>query len=175
MKLQCGWRNSSFLGEVQWGWQTGFCAQGHHNMETLSTLHPSQSVSNAELWCLLCFYNEQAEQFVGLLMIWDAYHWCGSSIVSGCWHHGPLTRLRVTHAPGMPRTFSPPLWISDFDMYHGTCITHVPWCMPGSLTSSFLWSRLRGKHSQHSQRMRNPQFYISGKRPMERAYCPHSH
>ena len=74
-----------------------------------------------------------------LSLMWQQYN-----AVSGCWHHGPLTRLRVTHAPGMPRTFSPPLWISDFDMYHATCITHVPWCMPGSLTSSFLWSRLRG-------------------------------
>ena len=38
--------------------------------------------------------------------------------------------------------------------------------MPGSLTSGFLWSRWQGKRSQHSQRMRNPPFYVSGKRPM---------
>ena len=24
--------------------------------------------------------------------------------------------------------------VSDPDMYHGTCVTHVPWCMSGSLT-----------------------------------------
>ena len=24
--------------------------------------------------------------------------------------------------------------VSDPGMYHGTCVTHVPWCMPGSLT-----------------------------------------
>ena len=29
-------------------------------------------------------------------------------------------------------------------MHHGTYVTHVPWCMPGSLTSSFLWNRSRG-------------------------------
>ena len=29
-------------------------------------------------------------------------------------------------------------------MHHGTCATHVPWCMPGSLTSGFVWSRWRG-------------------------------
>ena len=29
-------------------------------------------------------------------------------------------------------------------MHHGTCVTHVPWCMPGSLTSGFLWKRRRG-------------------------------
>ena len=39
-------------------------------------------------------------------------------------HHGPLKRyatLRVAHAPGMR-------------MHHGTCVTHVRWCMSGSLT-----------------------------------------
>ena len=35
--------------------------------------------------------------------------------------------------------------VSDPDMHHGTCVTHVPWCMPGSLTSGFLWHRRRGK------------------------------
>ena len=29
--------------------------------------------------------------------------------------------------------------------HHGTCVTHVPWCMPGSLTCGFLWSRRRVK------------------------------
>ena len=39
--------------------------------------------------------------------------------------------------------FSPPR-TSDPDMHHGTCVTHVPWCIPGSLTSDLLWSRGRG-------------------------------
>ena len=83
--------------------------------------------------------------------------------------NGPLAiyvKLRVVHAPGMPRTFSPPSWISDPGMHHVTYVTHVPWCMPGSLTSGFLWSRWWGKRSRHSRRMHNPQFYVSGKRPM---------
>ena len=53
-------------------------------------------------------------------------------------------------------------------MQHGTCVTHVPWCMPGSPASSFLWSRWRGKRSRHSRRMRNPQFFVYVKRPMAR-------
>ena len=63
-------------------------------------------------------------------------------------HDGPLTRyvkLRVGHTPGMPRTFSLTPRVSDPDMHHGTCVTHVPWCMSGSLTSGFLWSRWRRK------------------------------
>ena len=43
--------------------------------------------------------------------------------------------------------------VSDPDMHHGTCVTHVPWCMPGSLTSRFLWSRRRGKRSRHYRHM----------------------
>ena len=38
--------------------------------------------------------------------------------------NGPLTRfvkLRVTHAPGMPGTFSPPTRVSDPGIHHGTC------------------------------------------------------
>ena len=46
--------------------------------------------------------------------------------------------------------------VSDPDIHHGTCVTQVPWCMPGSLTSGFLLSRWRGKRSRHSQPMRNP-------------------
>ena len=63
--------------------------------------------------------------------------------------HGSLTRyvkLRVAHAPWTPGTVPPlppppppqrfqrkPL-VSDPGMHHGTCVTHVPWCMSGSLT-----------------------------------------
>ena len=89
-----------------------------------------------------------------------------------CVYHGLLARyvkLRVVHVPGMLGTFSPAARVSDPDMYHGTCVTHVPWCMPGSLISSFLWSRWRRKRSRHSGRMSNPQFYISGKWPI--AWC----
>ena len=82
------------------------------------------------------------------------------------WASCQIRKIAYAHAPGMPGTFSPPPWVSDPDMHHGTCVTHVPWCMPGSLTSSFLWIRRRGKRSRHSRRMRNLQFYISGKRPM---------
>ena len=83
--------------------------------------------------------------------------------------HGPLARyakLRVAHAPGMSVTFSPSPHVSDPNMHHGMCVTHVPWCMPGSLISGFLWSRWRGNPSRHSWRMRNAQFYVSGKRSM---------
>ena len=84
------------------------------------------------------------------------------------WASCQIRKSAGTHAPGMPGTFSPPPRLSDPDMHHGTCGTHVPWCMPGSLTSGFLWSRRWGGISRHSRRMRNPQCCVSGKRPT----CP---
>ena len=84
--------------------------------------------------------------------------------------HGPLTRYvkwQVAHAPGMPGTFSPSPRVSDPDMHHGTYVTPVPWFIPSSLTSGSLWNWWRGKRSRHSRRMHNPQFYLSGKRPMQ--------
>ena len=83
--------------------------------------------------------------------------------------HGPLARyvkLRFAHGSGMPGTFSPLPRVSDPNMHHGTCVVYVPWCMLGSLTSCFLWNRWWGKRSRHSRRMRNPQYFVSGKRPM---------
>ena len=81
--------------------------------------------------------------------------------------YGPLARyvkLLVAHAPGMPGTFSRPPRVSDPNMHHG--MTHVPWFMPGSLTSGFLWNRWREKRSRYSRCMRNPQFYVSVERPI---------
>ena len=61
------------------------------------------------------------------------------------WASCQIRKIAVAHAPGMPGTFSPSPHVSDPDMHHGTCVTHVPWCMPGSLYSSFLWNWRRGK------------------------------
>ena len=84
-------------------------------------------------------------------------------------YYGPLARyikVRVAHAPWIPGTFSPTPQVIDLDMHHDTCVTHVPWCMSGSITRGFLWSRRRGICSRHSQRMRNPHSSVSGKRHM---------
>ena len=69
-----------------------------------------------------------------------------SSFLKGClieWMHGPLTRyaeLRVAHGRECRERFPRhrlqrnPL-VSDPVMDHGPCVTHVPWCMSGSLVS----------------------------------------
>ena len=79
--------------------------------------------------------------------------------------HGPVTRyvkLQGVHAPGMPGTFSPTLLGSDPDMHHGTCMKHVTWCMPWSLSCGFPWSPWRGKHSRC---MHNPHFTYLARGP----------
>ena len=63
-------------------------------------------------------------------------------------------------------TFGVKLYLQCLSWYEKKDMTHVPWCMPGSLTSGFLWSQWREKSSPHSRRMRNPQFDVSGKKPI---------
>ena len=124
-------------------------------------------ISHEYRWTRRCVLRSGIIVSEGCLLIWSfvlhSQHIYRKNICSSMHrNHGPLARyvkLRVAHAPG---TFSPPSRISDTDMHHGTCVTHVPWCMPGSQTSGFLWSRWRGKRSGHSQRMHNLQFYVSG-------------
>ena len=82
---------------------------------------------------------------------------------------GPPTRyvrLWVAHAPGMPVTFSPPptsketaSWLSRHASRHVRDARAV-------MRVGMAHSRWRGKPSRHSRRMRNPQFYVSGKSPM---------
>ena len=91
----------------------------------------------------------------------------GLPILKNPCSHGSLTRyvkLRIAHAPGMLRTFSPPPQVSYLNM---------PWCMPVLLMSSFLWSRWRGNvPGIHGGplRIRILQVYVSGKRPIKGWY-----
>ena len=86
--------------------------------------------------------------------------------------HGLLTRyvkLRVAHAPGIPGTFSPPPTPKETanersrhasrHVHHARAVMHVG-------IANLRWRRKRSRHSRH---MRNPQFYVSGQRPMNHA------
>ena len=136
--------------------------------------HLAVPMATTSLICQIWLSRETASGFSSHAPFWiyGEQHFISQTLHScGIRKHfyGPLTRcaeLRVAHAPGMPGTFSPPSRVGDPDMQHGTCVTHVPWCMPGSLTSGFLLIRGLGKCSRHSRRMRNPQFCVFGKRPV---------
>ena len=62
---------------------------------------------------------------------------------------------------------------NNHDMHHGTCVTHVQRCMPGSLTSGFLWNRWRGKRFRHSRRMLNGHFTYLARDPFTNASPVH--
>ena len=77
---------------------------------------------------------------------WNIGHeWCQTTGKMPQWASCQIRKIAGAHAPGMPGTFSPSPHVSDPDMHHGTCVTHVPWCMPGSLTSGFILNRRRGE------------------------------
>ena len=42
------------------------------------------------------------------------------------WASCQIRKIASVHAPGMPGTLSPSSQVSDPDMHHGTCFTHVP-------------------------------------------------
>ena len=71
--------------------------------------------------------------------------WCHGFVWHGTWASYQIRKFAGAHAPGIPGTSSPPPRVGDSDMHHGTCVTHVPWCMPGSLTNGFLWICRRGE------------------------------
>ena len=81
------------------------------------------------------------------------------------WASCQIRKIAGCACAGNAGNVFPPPWVSEPDKHHGTCVTHVPWCLSGSLTSGFLWSRWWEK--TYSRRMRNPQFYVSGRWPMK--------
>ena len=83
--------------------------------------------------------------------------------------HGPLTRyvkLRVAHAPGMPGTFPSPSKSKETASYRSRHASRHVRDARAVMHVGIDNPRWRGKRSRHSRRMRNPQFYVSGKRPM---------
>ena len=100
---------------------------------------------------LICEQYEQADLTSAPKNLWYKQSWGIAVVIMyvdsnhryvNSMHNGPLARyvkVSVAHAPGMlgmfPRhRFQRKPLVSDPGMYHGTCVTRVPWCMSGSLT-----------------------------------------
>ena len=83
------------------------------------------------------------------------------------WASFQICRISGCACVGNAGNVLPTPRVSEHDMHHGRCVTHVPGCMPGSLT----WSRRRGKRSRYSRRMHNPQLSVSGKGPCAIRRC----
>ena len=65
-----------------------------------------------------------------MLAIRKAFPWASYQIrkIAGCACAGNAVNVFAR------RRFQRKPLVSDPGMHHGTCVTHVPWCMPGSLT-----------------------------------------
>ena len=144
MQITGKWR----LAVWKWGWSRWM-------------YHISTAKSNKEIFFLQRYDEPLVDTFASFLEEKQAIVYNNKP-----WASWQIRKIADAHAPGMPGTFSPPPWVSNPDMHHGTCVTHVSRCITGSLSSSFLWIRRRGEHARRSRRKRNPQFYVSAKRPM---------
>ena len=90
---------------------------------TLKKKHPPPS---ADLCCLL--FTSTCHGGSG----WIAFKWASYQIrkIAGCACAGNAGNIFPR------RRFRSKSLVSDSGMHHGTCVTHVPWCMSGSLTRS---------------------------------------
>ena len=128
----------------------------HNGHDGVSNHQPHDCLLNRLFWCRskktpklrvtgLCAGNSPGTSNAENIPIGWRRHVKIYDVVTYAWASCQIRKIAGAHAPGMPGTFSPSPQVSDPDMHHGTCVTHVPWCMPGSLTSCFLWNRRRGK------------------------------
>ena len=74
--------------------------------------------------------------------------------------------LRVAHAPGIPGTSSTPRTSRETASLRSRHASRHVRPARAVMHVGNTYSRWRGKRSRHSRCMRNPQFYLSGKRPM---------
>ena len=130
----------AYLSLLWWLWYT--CILSYHHQIGYINHFPSFRARpwNSSIHSMVqCVFTFQIQfLLMNLFSSYDRWH-------DGPWASCQTRKIASAHVPGMPGTFSPPPEASDPNMHHGTCVTHVPWCMPGSLTSGFLWSRRRGK------------------------------
>ena len=81
--------------------------------------------------------------------------------------HGHLARyekLRVAHAPDLPGMFSPSATLNETTRYRSRYASRHVRDARSVMHVGIDNPRCRGKRSRHSRRMRNPYFYVSGKR-----------
>ena len=106
-------------------------------------------------------------KYMGIINYWLVLHDCiyidSLRFIVDYWvrmsFHFLTISCTLVHVFPRDRLERKPL-VNDPDMHLGTCVTHVPWCMSGSLT------RGRGENVPGIPGACDPQFCVSGKRPM---------
>ena len=108
--IACIFRNCPLVllsaGKRQWySWQTVSTLFGDHDRNAVKPLYNTINISAGR----------------------------GMSLIPDTWNCGLLMRPEYRECFPCHRLQRKPL-VSDLGMHHGTCFTHVPWCMSGSLT-----------------------------------------
>ena len=116
-------------------------------------------------WYKLTCFTKWQNHYIDSCMRGTTTHWCPQWAsyqirnIAGCACAGNAGNVFPR------RRFQRKPLVSDPGMHHGTCVTHVPWCMSGSLACSE-----RGKRSRHSRRMRTRNFAYLARGPLKRAW-----
>ena len=116
-----------------------------------------------------------------ILFLWSSWYTHSYSDVvymQNAWSSQQIRKIVVARPPGKPKTFSPPPILKKTDSYrsrhasrhvrHARAVMHVGITNPQ-------WRETRSRHSRHSRRMHNSQFYVSGERtiPLVNSKCSH--
>ena len=113
-------------------WQVGqlsHICQFHNDLEFTRNIHEDSNESNAHLpW----FW--RIRRFASVFNVNHLMHYSGLP-----WASCQICKIADCACAGNARN------VIDPDIHHGTCVTHVPWCMPWSLNRDFFWIRWRGK------------------------------
>ena len=99
----------------------------HQNYKVYLSIHCTGHPQAPQVSLLLLQAYWQWIKFIGfpLLNSWASYQ---IRKIAGCACAGNAGNVFPR------RRFRRKPLVSDPDMHHGTCVTHVPWCMSGSLT-----------------------------------------
>ena len=90
-------------------------------------------------WCMFCTkWQNKPYKLKTCFHHFTLLDWSQGHTYSTQWASYQIRKLRIAHVLGMPGTLFPPTSketvVSDPGMHHGTCVTHVSWCMSRSLT-----------------------------------------
>ena len=103
-------------------------------------------------WNLYTFIHENAFENIvwkmaDILSRSQCVKYCVFQMLTNEWSLWLGNKITISTASGISfeLLWSPSPLANNPDIHQGTWATHVPWCIPGSVTSGFLWNRWREK------------------------------
>ena len=134
-----------FCNAVPWALRPWY-AQSNHNLLALCWIYTSFKIIKTRFMLLsyrheymvvvfmgkvshaISMHSNGSINFIGIELLHTAWASCQMRNIAGCACAGNAGNVFPR------RQFQREPLVSDPGMHHGTCVTHVPWCMSGSLT-----------------------------------------